>query len=153
MYVAHNHRYLHKILKLSTSNSSFHSIITFTSFQVSVKDQVHMYKKLAELQFDSFRKCMSVIVRPKFSSEDLESSQNGQNLGQGETIYLFIKGADTAVLPNCIHGPVEETNKIVEKFAKEGLRTLVYAYKTITRDELNLFSEKLEQAKQSIVNR
>ena len=120
---------------------------------MSVKDQVHMYKKLAELQFDSFRKCMSVIVRPKFSSEDLESSQNGQNLGQGETIYLFIKGADTAVLPNCIHGPVEETNKIVEKFAKEGLRTLVYAYKTITRDELNLFSEKLEQAKQSIVNR
>ena len=112
-----------------------------------------MYKKLAELQFDSFRKCMSVIVRPKFSSENLESSQNGQNLGQGETIYLFIKGADTAVLPNCIHGPVEETNKIVEQFAKEGLRTLVYAYKTITRDELNLFSEKLEQAKQSIVNR
>ena len=143
-------------MKLSISHSklsSFFSIISFPSFQVSVKDQVHMYKKLAELQFDSFRKCMSVIVRPKFSSEDLESSQNGQNLGQGETIYLFIKGADTAVLPNCIHGPVEETNKIVEKFAKEGLRTLVYAYKTITRDELNLFSEKLEQAKQSIVNR
>ena len=57
------------------------------------------------------------------------------------------------MLPNCIHGPVEETNRIVEQFAKEGLRTLVYAYKTITRDELNLFSEKLEAAKQSIVNR
>ena len=92
---------------------------------------------------------MSVIVRPKFSSEDLDSSQS-QNK---ETIYMFIKGADTAILPNCVHGPVEETEKIVEKFAKEGLRTLVYAYKTITRDELNLFSEKLEVAKQSIVNR
>ena len=66
---------------------------------------------------------------------------------------VWIKGADTAVLPNCTHGPVEETNKIVEQFAKEGLRTLVYAYKTITRDELKLFSEKLEAAKQSIVNR
>ena len=52
---------------------------------VSAKDQIHLYKKLAELQFDSFRKCMSVIVRPKFSSEDSESSQ-------GDTIYLFIKG-------------------------------------------------------------
>ena len=113
---------------------------------VSAKDQIHLYKKLAELQFDSFRKCMSVIVRPKFSSEDTESSH-------GETIYLFIKGADTAILPNCTHGPVEETNHIVDQFAKEGLRTLVYAYKTITRDELNLFSEKLEAAKQSIVNR
>ena len=70
-----------------------------------------------------------------------------------EKSSLIIKGADTAVLPNCTHGPVEETNKIVEQFAKEGLRTLVYAYKTITRDELNLFSEKLEAAKQSIVNR
>jgi len=57
------------------------------------------------------------------------------------------------VLPNCIDGPVEETDKIIEQFAKEGLRTLVYAYKSITLDELNLFSKKLEVAKQSIVNR
>ena len=109
---------------------------------VSAKDQIHLYKKLAELQFDSFRKCMSVIVRPKFSSEGAE-----------ETIYLFIKGAESAILPNCVTGPVEETNRIVDQFAKEGLRTLVYAYKVITREELNIFSEKLEIAKQSIVNR
>ena len=67
--------------------------------------------------------------------------------------HYTIKGADTAVLPNCIDGPVEETDKIIEQFAKEGLRTLVYAYKSITLDELNLFSKKLEVAKQSIVNR
>ena len=57
------------------------------------------------------------------------------------------------MLPNCIDGPVEETDKIIEQFAREGLRTLVYAYKSITLDELNLFSKKLEVAKQSIVNR
>ena len=57
------------------------------------------------------------------------------------------------MLPNCIDGPVEETDKIIEQFAKEGLRTLVYAYKSITLDELNLFSKNLEVANQSLVNR
>lgn len=110
---------------------------------ICAKDQIHTYKKLAELQFDSFRKCMSVIVRPKFSSEE-----SGQ-----ETIYLFVKGADTSVLPNCLSGPIEETYRIVDQFAKEGLRTLIYAFKELSREELSLFSEKLEAAKQSIVNR
>lgn len=110
---------------------------------VSAKDQIHTYKKLAELQFDSFRKCMSVIVRPKFSSEDAGK----------ETIYLFVKGAETAVLPNCTSGPTEETRLIVDQFARDGLRTLVYAYKELSREELNIFSEKLEAARQSIVNR
>ena len=86
---------------------------------------------------------MSVIVRPKYSSDtDLE-----------DTIYLFIKGAETSVLPVCIAGPVEETKKVVQTFAEDGLRTLVYAYKMITREQLNIFSEQLEAARQSIVNR
>ena len=110
---------------------------------VCAKDQIHTYKKLAELQFDSYRKCMSVIVRPKYASDtDLE-----------DTIYLFVKGAETSVLPVCIAGPVEETKKVVQTFAEDGLRTLVYAYKMITREQLNIFSEQLEAARQSIVNR
>ena len=48
---------------------------------VSAKDQIHSFKRLAELQFDSFRRCMSVIVRPKNSE-----------YCKGNEIYLFIKG-------------------------------------------------------------
>ena len=110
---------------------------------VCAKDQIHTYKKLAELQFDSYRKCMSVIIRPKYASDKDDE----------DMIYLFVKGAETSVLPMCIGGPVEDTKKVVQKFAEDGLRTLVYAYKTISREELNIFSEQLEAARQSIVNR
>ena len=107
---------------------------------ISAKDNVYSYKKLVELQFDSYRKCMSVIVRPKHTSDE-------------DIIYVFVKGAETSVLPSCTSGPIEETKLIVDQLAKDGLRTLVYAFKVITREELNIFSEKLEVAKQSIVNR
>ena len=50
-------------------------------------------------------------------------------------------------------GPIEETKKIVNDLANDGLRTLVYGFKIITREDLNFFSEKLETARQSIVNR
>ena len=107
---------------------------------VCAKDKVLTYKKLVELQFDSYRKCMSVIVRPKHSSDE--------NL-----IYVFVKGAESSMFPICSSGPVEDTKKVVDQLAKNGLRTLVYGFKIISREELNIFSEKLEAAKQSIVNR
>ena len=96
---------------------------------VCAKDKVLTYKKLVELQFDSYRKCMSVIVRPKHSSDE--------NL-----IYVFVKGAESSMFPICSSGPVEETKKVVDQLAKNGLRTLVYGFKIISREELNIFSEK-----------
>ena len=55
---------------------------------ICAKDRIFHYKKLVELQFDSYRKCMSVIVRPKHTSDE-------------DVIYVFVKGAETSVLPNC----------------------------------------------------
>ena len=115
---------------------------------LKVKDQTHLYKKLAELPFDSTRKCMSVIVRPIFSS-DIDSD----NASQQKNIYLFIKGAESVILPNCVDGPIEETYKIVDQFANQGLRTLVYAYKIMSQEEVKLFKEKVETAKQNMHNR
>ena len=53
---------------------------------VKAKDQTHLFKKLVTLPFDSTRKCMSVIVRPMFSSE-VDADPN-----QEKTNYLFVKG-------------------------------------------------------------
>ena len=75
---------------------------------------------------------MSVIVRPKHSSDE--------NL-----IYVFVKGAESSMFPICSSGPVEETKKVVDQLAKNGLRTLVYGFKIISREELNIFSENLRQ--------
>ena len=90
---------------------------------------------------------MSVIVRPMFSS-DFESDSNHE-----KNIYLFIKGAESAILPNCIDGPIDRTYDIVDQFANEGLRTLVYGYKMLNPEELKVFKENLEIAKQDMKNR
>ena len=90
---------------------------------------------------------MSVIVRPMFSS-DFESDSS-----QEKNTYLFIKGAESAILPNCIDGPIDKTYDIVDQFANEGLRTLVYAYKMLAPEELKVFKENLELAKQDMKHR
>ena len=66
---------------------------------------------------------------------------------------MHCEGAESVILPNCIDGPIEETYEIVDQFATEGLRTLVYAYKTLSNEELKVFNENLEKAKQNMTNR
>jgi magnesium-transporting ATPase (P-type) len=78
-----------------------------------------VFEILAEFPFDSTRKRMSLIVKT------------------GEEIILMSKGADSIMLPR-IDFKGDETKKAsVTKdlldFAKEGLRTLVVAQKTLTR--------------------
>ena len=81
------------------------------------------------------------------------SSQVDADPNQEKTNYLFVKGAESVILPNCVDGPIEETYEIVDQFATEGLRTLVYAYKTLTHEELKGFNENLERAKQNMTDR
>ena len=70
-----------------------------------------------------------------------------------QIIPMHCEGAESVILPNCIDGPIEETYEIVDQFATEGLRTLVYAYKTLSNEELKVFNENLEKAKQNMTNR
>ena len=81
-------------------------------------------------------------------STDFESDSN-----QEKNTYLFIKGAESAILPRCIDGPIDKTYDIVDQFANEGLRTLVYAYKMLAPEELKVFKENLELAKQDMKHR
>jgi magnesium-transporting ATPase (P-type) len=46
-------------------------------------------------------------------------------------LHVVSKGAETAMLPKCLSGPVEETARIVDEFATEGLRTLVFGHKVM----------------------
>ena len=48
---------------------------------------------------------------------------------------------------------VAQTQRIVNEYASDRLRTLVYGYKQSTRVEFESFTSQLEQAKQSMVNR
>ena len=117
---------------------------------VSIKGEKRIYKRLAELPFDSYRKCMTVIIK--------ETYINSTNT-QKEIIHVFIKGAESVILPACATPCFEandilgQTQIIVNNYASDGLRTLVYAYKQLTRNEYESFTTQLEHAKQSFVNR
>lgn len=69
------------------------------------------------------------------------------------TIHVLSKGAEISMLPVCIKGPIDATRSIVDKFAEEGLRTLVLAHKIISEQELAVFTADLEKAKQSLASR
>lgn len=102
-----------------------------------VNNEVYKWKRLVELPFDSYRKCMSVIARD-----------------DQDTIHVFVKGAESVMLPMCRGScHLQTTGTIIDNFACDGLRTLVYGHKVISRQQYIEFSDKLAKARQSIVNR
>lgn len=131
------------------------------NIHVSIKGNLITYKRLAELPFDSFRKCMTVVIKEtvKPSIEDGEEENCNTSKKPNEVIHMFIKGADGVILPGCLTDSskrkeiVGKTKAIVNGYASNGLRTLVYGYKQLTRDEFESFTTKLDEAKQSMVNR
>ena len=122
---------------------------------VCIKGEKRTYKRLAELPFDSYRKCMSVIIKETYmdNTSVINPSRNK------EIIHVFIKGAESVILPACATPCYEandilgQTQVIVNNYASDGLRTLVYAYKQLTQIEYESFTTQLEHAKQSFVNR
>ncbi|KAF0294687.1 Phospholipid-transporting ATPase 11C [Amphibalanus amphitrite] len=110
--------------------------ITDDICKVTVKGEVKYYKRLHVLEFDSDRKRMSVIV------ED----------AQGR-VMLLCKGADSTVLAQCVEGDKERTVEHVNYYAMLGLRTLVFAWRELTKVQLDEFSLKLNQARSSMNRR
>ena len=94
------------------------------------------YKKLFVLEFDSTRKRMSVIVRYPCGK-----------------LMLVTKGAESSVLPRCISGPINATNKHIDEYALVGLRTLAIGVKELTNGQLEWFEKELSSAQQSIDGR
>ncbi|XP_067947974.1 phospholipid-transporting ATPase IF-like isoform X2 [Watersipora subatra] len=88
------------------------------------------------LDFDSDRKCMSVIIE--------------NDLGEYQ---VLCKGAESSVLKKCIAGPIDETIEHVDTYASMGLRTLVIASKTISADEMKRLTSIIEAARQNLTNR
>ena len=95
---------------------------------------------LRVLEFDSTRKRMSTIVRD----------------AQGRLV-LYCKGADSVIYERLAkdHDPVlkERTNKDMEMFANNGLRTLCIAYRYLEEDEYLTWSRTYDAATNATENR
>lgn len=95
------------------------------------------YERLHVLEFSSERKRMSVIVR----------DESGQ-------IWLYSKGAEASILPRCKEtSPTAQTDVQITEYAKQGLRTLAVASRTLTEDEYATFLASCKNANIQLSNR
>lgn len=93
------------------------------------------YSLLCNFEYSSERKRMSVVIR-----------------GPDNKIYLFIKGADSVILPRVTQNSEEEMDKMndyLRDYAKRGLRTLVVAYREMGEEEYKAVSEEYLEAMKS----
>ncbi|CAF4738883.1 unnamed protein product [Rotaria sp. Silwood1] len=97
------------------------------------------YEILCLLPFDSSRRRMSIIVRAN------------------NKIYLYIKGAETYILPNLSDANDWNLKAITEQhsieFADQGYRSLLVAYREISLEDFETWFERYQNAANSLDNR
>ncbi|SCV69075.1 BQ2448_2095 [Microbotryum intermedium] len=99
-------------------------------------DDVVEYVLLNVLEFTSSRKRMSVVVR----------RVSGEHAGQ---LYLLSKGADNVIFERLAPGSEHlknTTDKHLEEFANEGLRTLCLAYKELDEEQYEAWEREFHEA-------
>ncbi|XP_052850847.1 phospholipid-transporting ATPase VD isoform X2 [Drosophila gunungcola] len=103
------------------------------------------YEILKVLPFDSSRKCMSIVVRQIGSQE----------------IVLYTKGADSSIMPvlvPCSHNSPEgilreQTQQELDRYAREGLRILVMAKRTLNSADYTDWWARHQEIEMSLENR
>jgi len=97
-------------------------------------DEVERYELLNILEFTSARKRMSIVLR---------------KLGGDDERLFSTKGADNVIFERLKPGGdelKETTSEQLAEFARDGLRTLTLAYKVISEEEYELWSERYHEA-------
>ncbi|XP_061455087.1 phospholipid-transporting ATPase IG isoform X2 [Rhineura floridana] len=100
------------------------------------KREIESFELLNVLDFDYVRRRMSVLVKA--------------NEG---TIYLFCKGADSAVFPRVPQAEAQRTKIHVEHNALDGYRTLCVAYKEISVNEYKKIDGLVKEATMALQDR
>jgi len=113
---------------------------THHGIKVNVLGEERDYTVLNTLEFNSTRKRMSSIIR----------------MPDGK-IILFCKGADSVIYARLKKGEQQElrrtTAEHLEMFAREGLRTLCIAQRTLREEEYELWNKEHELAASAIHDR
>lgn len=104
-------------------------------FTAKFMDKILTFKLYYIIEFDSTRKRQSIIFEE----------------GDG-SIWIYTKGADNVILDRSVKSLLNSTEIVqlrenLDKFATEGLRTLVLAVKKIDKSYFNGWSKKYEEAR------
>ncbi|ETV89303.1 hypothetical protein, variant [Aphanomyces astaci] len=126
---------------------------TTTTMDISLFGRPESYEILALNEFDSTRKCMSIVVRQLTATCQ-------ESITKDDVLWVFCKGADTTMMASGDHrhhtAKVPTRDSITSHlhyFASMGLRTLVFGYKRITLAEFMAWSAAYAKAKTSLVDR
>ncbi|KAJ7706920.1 hypothetical protein B0H17DRAFT_1034845 [Mycena rosella] len=105
---------------------------------------VERYELLNILEFTSARKRMSVVLRKLDADADAEGS------GKDGPLFLLSKGADNVIFDRLRKGTADElkaqTEKHLDEFASNGLRTLTLAYKVLHEEEYAAWNDRYHEA-------
>ncbi|KAJ7080403.1 hypothetical protein B0H15DRAFT_1025227 [Mycena belliarum] len=108
---------------------------------------VERYELLNILEFTSARKRMSVILR-KLGDES--GNKEGVEGGRDGPLFLLSKGADNVIFERLRAGTADElkaqTEKHLDEFAGNGLRTLTLAYKVLNEAEYAAWNDRYHEA-------
>ncbi|KIY66080.1 phospholipid-translocating P-type ATPase [Cylindrobasidium torrendii FP15055 ss-10] len=105
-------------------------------------EEPEQYELLNILEFTSARKRMSVVLR-RLDGED-------------ERLFLLTKGADNVIFERLRAGADDlkaQTERHLDQFANEGLRTLTLAYKVISAADYEAWSRRYHDATVALDNR
>lgn len=115
-------------------------MVSRNSEEITIKhqNQTMVFKILNIIEFSSNRKRMSVLVQ-----------------FPNNKIFLFCKGADSVLIPllSTQNPHIETTEKSLEKYASQGLRTLVMASREISDSEYSQWKAVHESAMEDIHSR
>lgn len=127
-------------------------LILARSLGINYMDIRENMETIDEISFSSARKRMSKVV--KFTSSECQEVMRGEYLKQDE-VFAFTKGASEIVLDMCTKiytsdgsiVPLDDEERehileIIDKFAKQSLRTLITAYKIVDEDEARAAAPK-----------
>lgn len=112
-----------------------------TTMGVDILGKKHDFELLDVLEFNSTRKRTSVLIKRPAPWND---------------IVLFIKGADNVIIDRLHEGQdeiVEQTQKQINHFSNQGLRTLCLAYKILDEGECEEWRDRYKDALSSMDNR
>lgn len=103
------------------------------NFSLEIFGEKHEYKIISILPFNSDRKRMSVVI------------QEGDN-----NLVVYTKGADNIIYERVVEAKYQEC---VNQFAVEGLRTLVFSKRELTKEEGDKWIKDFTDASNEINNR
>ncbi|XP_066523155.1 phospholipid-transporting ATPase VB isoform X2 [Hoplias malabaricus] len=105
------------------------------------------FKVLDVLTFDSFRRRMSIIVQHPHSKEIIVYTK-GADAGIMERLHKSFK--DKPRVKNENTGIANKTQKDLDSYAKDGLRTLCFAKKVVSEQAYRLWMDKRQEALSAI---